>query len=76
MPNVVILGSTGSIGTQNAGCNRTLPDFKVLGLAAGSNHELLRKQLAEFRPEFASILQPEQAQALAQEFSPSRVQRS
>ena len=69
MPNVVILGSTGSIGTQTLDVIRTLPDFKVLGLAAGSNHELLRKQLAEFRPEFASILQPEQAQALAQEFS-------
>lgn len=69
MPNVVILGSTGSIGTQTLEVMRTLPDFKVLGLAAGTNHELLRKQIAEFRPEFASILRPAEAKALAREFS-------
>ncbi|NLM40807.1 MAG: 1-deoxy-D-xylulose-5-phosphate reductoisomerase [Firmicutes bacterium] len=69
MPNVVILGSTGSIGTQTLDVIRTLPDIKVLALAAGTNHKLLREQMAEFRPEMASILVPEQAEALASEFS-------
>lgn len=69
MPNVVILGSTGSIGTQTLDVLRSLPDFQVLGLAAGTNIELLREQIAEFRPKFAAILRPEQAKALAQEFA-------
>ena len=63
MPNVVILGSTGSIGTQTLDVLRSLPDFQVLGLAAGTNIELLREQIAEFRPKFAAILRPEQAKA-------------
>ncbi|MDI9460220.1 1-deoxy-D-xylulose-5-phosphate reductoisomerase [Candidatus Darwinibacter acetoxidans] len=69
MPNVVILGSTGSIGTQTLDVIRTLPEFKVLGLAAGTNFRLLRQQIAEFKPQFASILSPEHASALREEFS-------
>lgn len=68
MPNVVILGSTGSIGTQTLDVIRSLPGFKVLGLAAGKNADLLRKQIAEFRPRFASLLDPEQADCLTEEF--------
>ena len=69
MPNVVILGSPGSIGTQTQDVLRSLPDFQVLGLAAGTTIELLREQIAEFRPKFAALLRPEQAKALAQEFA-------
>lgn len=69
MPNVVILGSTGSIGTQTLQVIRTLPQFKVLGLAAGSNYKLLQEQIAEFKPKFASIASEDYAQALAEEFA-------
>ncbi len=69
MCNVVILGSTGSIGTQTLDVLRHLPEFNVLGLSAGSNCELLRKQIAEFRPRFASISNPDYASALRDEFS-------
>lgn len=69
MPTVVILGSTGSIGTQTLDVIRHLPGVNVLGLAAGSNKELLRKQIAEFKPKFASINCPESAKALSEEFS-------
>lgn len=69
MPNVVILGSTGSIGTQTLDVLRSLPEFKVLGLAAGSNHELLKKQIGEFKPQFANIAKPDKARELAEEFS-------
>ncbi len=49
--NVVLLGSTGSVGTQTLDVIRALPDrFKVLGLAAGRNVDLLASQIAEFRP--------------------------
>ena len=49
MRRVIILGSTGSIGTQALEVIAANPDrFKVVGLAAGSNSELLAKQAAEF----------------------------
>ncbi len=69
MPNVVILGSTGSIGTQTLDVIRHLPGFKVSGLAAGSNYELLRAQIAEFKPAHASINSAKHAKMLREEFS-------
>jgi 1-deoxy-D-xylulose-5-phosphate reductoisomerase len=49
---VAILGSTGSIGTQALDVVSRHPDrFRVVGLAAGRNVELLAKQAADFRPE-------------------------
>jgi len=54
---VVILGSTGSIGTQALDVIRRNPDrFEVVGLAAsGSRMELLSEQVAEFRPSVVAI---------------------
>ena len=46
---VLILGSTGSIGTQALDVIRAHPErFRVVGLAAGSNAALLSAQAAEF----------------------------
>ena len=51
MKRIVVLGSTGSIGTQTLDVVRALPDrFTVVGLAAGSNTRLLDEQVAEFKP--------------------------
>ena len=51
MKNLVILGSTGSIGRQTLDIVRSFPkEFKVIGLAAGNNTELLRHQVHEFKP--------------------------
>ena len=48
---LLILGSTGSIGTQTLQVVREHPDrFKVQALVAGSSWELLAKQALEFRP--------------------------
>jgi 1-deoxy-D-xylulose-5-phosphate reductoisomerase len=45
MKNIVILGSTGSIGTQALDIIERLPGkFRVVGLAANNNSELLGKQ--------------------------------
>ncbi|MDH6236491.1 1-deoxy-D-xylulose-5-phosphate reductoisomerase [Cryobacterium sp. CG_9.6] len=50
MRRVIILGSTGSIGTQALDVIRANPTrFEVVGLAAGHNRELLDLQAAEFR---------------------------
>lgn len=50
MRRVIILGSTGSIGTQALEVIAQYPDeFEVVGLAAGQNRDLLDKQAATFR---------------------------
>ena len=49
MKKLIILGSTGSIGTQSLDIARANPDeYTVVGLAAGSNAKLLEKQAREF----------------------------
>lgn len=49
MKKLIILGSTGSIGTQALQIVRQSPDkYEVVALAAGSNAELLEKQAREF----------------------------
>ena len=50
MKNVIILGSTGSIGTQTLEVIEKLQDkFNVLGLACGSNIELIKKLLFDHK---------------------------
>ncbi len=49
MKDVIVLGSTGSIGTQALDVIRDNPDkFRVVGLGAGRNRELAEAQAAEF----------------------------
>jgi 1-deoxy-D-xylulose-5-phosphate reductoisomerase len=56
MRTVVILGSTGSVGTQALDVVRRNPDrFKVVGLSAGTNQELLVGQIREFLPPYVAI---------------------
>lgn len=51
MKTLTILGSTGSVGRQVLDVVRKHPnDFKVVGLSAYSNEDLLREQLEEFSP--------------------------
>jgi len=57
MGNIVrrlaVLGSTGSIGQQTLDVVRALPhQFRIVGLAAGKNIDLLTKQINEFKPRF------------------------
>ena len=53
----MILGSTGSIGTQALDLVRAHPDrFRVVGLTAGgSNPELFEAQVAEFAPAYSGL---------------------
>jgi 1-deoxy-D-xylulose-5-phosphate reductoisomerase len=55
--DVVILGSTGSIGTQALEVVRANPDrFRVVALTAGGGQpELFRAQVEEFAPAFAEL---------------------
>ena len=70
-PNqLIILGSTGSIGTQALDVVRELKasgqsDIQVLGLAAGGSQlELLAKQVAEFSPRAVAVANPSAAAQL------------
>lgn len=58
MKNIVILGSTGSIGTQTLDVCR-MHGFGVKALSAGSNVELLEKQAREFRSEYVCVFHEE-----------------
>ncbi len=53
---VLILGSTGSIGVNALNVIRELsPRYRVVGLSAGSDWELLYEQIREFRPVAAAL---------------------
>ena len=65
MKNVVLLGSTGSIGTSTVKVAEDLPDqIRLIGLAAGNNVELLLDQTRRHRPAVISINDPAKAQEL------------
>jgi len=65
MKNVVLLGSTGSIGTSTIKVAEDLPDrIRLLGLGAGNNSELLLEQTRKHRPEAISIMEPGKAREL------------
>jgi len=65
MKSLLLLGSTGSIGTQTLDIVRSAPqDFRVAGLTASSSWERVRDQALEFHPEVVGIADPRAADAL------------
>jgi 1-deoxy-D-xylulose-5-phosphate reductoisomerase len=53
---ITVLGSTGSIGTQTLDILSQYPDqFRLVGLAAGRNVELVARQIRQFQPEIVAI---------------------
>ena len=64
MKNISILGSTGSIGTQTLDIVRDNDDINVCALAAGSNIDLLEKQIREFKPKLVSVWDSDKAEEL------------
>ncbi len=63
MKTMVILGSTGSIGTQALDVAR-LRNFTVKALTSNSNIDLLEKQIREFKPELAAVRDEQRAAEL------------
>lgn len=66
MKNIVVLGSTGSIGTQTLEVVRHMPQaLHVSVLAAGgARPELLAAQVLEFQPEMVVVYEPAQLAAV------------
>ncbi|MGQ4646579.1 1-deoxy-D-xylulose-5-phosphate reductoisomerase [Lyngbya aestuarii] len=60
MKAITLLGSTGSIGTQTLDIVSQHPDkFRLVGLAAGRNVQMLAAQIKKFRPAIAAICDQE-----------------
>ena len=65
MKKISLLGATGSIGVNVLNIVRQFPDrYKIVGLAAGRNIELLSRQISEFRPRVVSVIDEEHAEKL------------
>lgn len=70
MKNLVVLGSTGSIGTQTLDVVREHPDlFHVSVLVANRSDELLEKQIEEFQPQLAVLSDEEAYSRLRQRYN-------
>ena len=62
MKRLIILGSTGSIGTQALDIVRANPNkYTVTALAAGSNVDLIEKQAREFKPQVVALFSKDAA---------------
>ncbi len=74
MKNISLLGSTGSIGQSTLAVVEKYPDrFKVVGLAAGNNLDLLEQQVRKFRPSLVSVISSVSAEKLKQRCADMKV---
>ena len=72
MKTISLLGSTGSIGTNVLAVVRKFNTrYRVAGLAAGRNVELLEQQVLEFEPEVVSVASKKDADHLARRLPPA-----
>ena len=72
MKKLGILGSTGSIGVSTLEIVAAYPDrFRVVSLTAGSNLELLKRQIEAFSPALVAVASEESARQLGK-MLPSR----
>jgi 1-deoxy-D-xylulose-5-phosphate reductoisomerase len=71
MQSLLVLGSTGSIGTQTLDVVRASAGaLAVSGLAAGRAHARLAEQVRDFRPRWVALRDPAAARELAGELLP------
>ena len=78
MKGIAVLGSTGTIGEATLDVASRHPDrFRVVALAAHSNHEALFTQCERFRPDCAALVDRTAASKLAERLTsagiPTRV---
>lgn len=65
MKAITLLGSTGSIGTQTLDIVAQYPEqFRIVGLTAGRNVQLLAQQIRQFKPEIVAICDEDKLQEL------------
>lgn len=64
MKNISILGSTGSIGTQTLDIAEVNKDFNIVALCANKNVDLIEKQIRQFMPKYAAMMDEKAAKEL------------
>lgn len=64
MKKIVILGSTGSIGTQTLDVITHNQDIEVIGLTANSHIDILEEQIKRFNPKVVCMMQEDKAREL------------
>ncbi len=70
MRKIVLLGSTGSIGTQTLDVVRANSvELSVVGIAANSSVEKVEEQVREFRPKYVAMFDEKAAAALQDKIS-------
>ena len=65
---IILLGSTGSIGTQSLDVTR-MQGYEVVGLAAHSRAEKLLEQIREFHPRYAAVVDEAAADRVERELA-------
>ena len=74
MKNIVVLGSTGSIGKNTLEVARNLKDkFRVIGLSSNSRWELLSEQIEEFKPRYVALNNSQLAGKIKSSFPDNQV---
>src|SRR5262245_24365993 len=72
MKSVVLLGSTGSIGTSTIKVAEDLPEHvRLVGLGAGNNVDLLLEQARRHAPRAVSVSDPAKAAELKKALPPT-----
>jgi 1-deoxy-D-xylulose-5-phosphate reductoisomerase len=75
MKRLAILGSTGSIGVNTLDIVRKFPErLEVVSLSAGTNIQLLKKQVLEFHPQMVAVLNPGLSETLRKELPSTQVE--
>ena len=71
---VVILGSTGSIGTQTLDVIRHQGDIEVIGLSANSQLDKIEEQIMAFHPQMVCMMSEDKAKALRERLKNNGIQ--
>jgi len=75
MKTIVILGSTGSIGTNTLDIVSRFPDqFRIAGLTAGNNEEMLADQIRRYKPRVVALANEAAAARLRRRCSDTSVE--
>ena len=72
--NIVILGSTGSIGTQTLEVVENLKNINIIGLSTNTNIGILEKQIRKYNPTYVCVMNIEQADILKESIKDTKTQ--
>lgn len=72
--NIVILGSTGSIGTQALEVVDNLKNINIIGLSTNTNIGLLEEQIRKYKPIYVCVMDIEKASLLKENIKDTKTE--